>query len=94
MNLVRSKNSHRPAAILSARYVQNDRVTLSQAKALTLGGHDTQRRVIEEIESGNEFGAEPITEFFTDNRPAVAIAIFPLEKLRRGRFTCRRFVSS
>jgi ParB/RepB/Spo0J family partition protein len=54
---------------------------LSQAEAMTLGGDEDQRAMIEQIERGDgEYSAAYIKETFIDERPAVALAIFPLEQ--------------
>ncbi|MGH7226547.1 MAG: ParB/RepB/Spo0J family partition protein, partial [Gemmataceae bacterium] len=52
-------------------------LTLSQAEALTLGGDEIQQRILEEIGSGSEFNAEQIRATLLDDRPTVALAIFP-----------------
>jgi ParB family chromosome partitioning protein len=54
-------------------------LTLSQAEALTLGSDEAQRSIVEEIESGDEFSVEGIRTILLDNRPTVALAIFPVE---------------
>jgi ParB family chromosome partitioning protein len=55
-------------------------LTLSQAEAMTLGGDEMQRTVLEEIERGIVFSADDIKETVLDARPTVALAIFPLEQ--------------
>jgi ParB family transcriptional regulator, chromosome partitioning protein len=56
-------------------------IGLSQAEALTLGGDEDQRAMIEQIERGDaEFSAAYIRDTLIDERPAVALAIFPLEQ--------------
>lgn len=55
-------------------------LALSQAEALTLGGDDMQRHILEEIERGIEFSADEIKATVLDDRPSVAWAIFPLEQ--------------
>jgi ParB family chromosome partitioning protein len=53
-------------------------LTLAQAEALTLGGDDMQRTVLEEIERGIAFSADDIKASVLDDRPTLASAIFPL----------------
>lgn len=55
-------------------------LTLSQAEALTLGSDEAQRNILEQIESGSEASAEDIKSTLLDDRPTVALAIFPVEK--------------
>ena len=56
-------------------------ISLSQAEALTLGGIDAQRGILEEIERGyDDFSAAAIRAHFLDDRPTVAMAVFPLER--------------
>jgi hypothetical protein len=55
-------------------------LTLSQAEALTLGGDDMQRTVLEEIERGIAFSADDIKATVLDDRPTLASAIFPPEQ--------------
>ena len=55
-------------------------ISLSQAEAMTLGGDEMQRNVLEEIESGREFTGDDIKAALLDDRPTVASAIFPLEQ--------------
>ncbi|MGQ0555998.1 MAG: ParB/RepB/Spo0J family partition protein [Nitrospiraceae bacterium] len=56
-------------------------LSLAQAEALTLGSHEAQRRMLEEIERGYiECSAEAIKAHFLDDRPTVSLAIFPLEQ--------------
>ena len=57
------------------------KVSLGQAEALTLGDHDAQRSVVEEIEQGHgPYSAADIRDHLLDDRPCVAMAIFPLEQ--------------
>ena len=61
--------------------LRNGGLSLAQAEALTLGTHDAQRRVIEEIGCRySAFRAEDIKEHLLDERPTVSHAIFPLEQ--------------
>jgi len=55
-------------------------LTLSQAEALTLGTDEAQRSILEEILRGCEFSADQIKATLLDNRPTVALAIFPVEQ--------------
>ncbi|WOS62041.1 ParB/RepB/Spo0J family partition protein [Sinorhizobium fredii] len=56
-------------------------ISLSQAEALTLGAHAAQQSIIEEIGRGYaEFSSATIKEHFLDERPNVAMAIFPVEE--------------
>jgi len=55
-------------------------ITLAQAEALTLGDHDGQRDVMEDIERGyGPYSAADIKDHLLDDRPSVAMAIFPVE---------------
>jgi ParB family chromosome partitioning protein len=55
-------------------------ITLSQAEALTLGGGEDQESIIEAIRSGEELSVDYIKDTLLDERPTVALAIFPVEK--------------
>lgn len=55
-------------------------LTLSQAEALTLGSDEMQQRILEDIANGGEFDSEGIKATLLDDRPTVALAIFPAEK--------------
>lgn len=55
-------------------------LTLSQAEALTLGSDEAQRDILEEIGRGSEFSAGDIKASLLDDRPTVALAIFPVEQ--------------
>src|SRR6516164_629636 len=55
-------------------------INLSEAEALTLGGDDMQRNILEEIERGIAFSADDIKATVLGVRPTVALAIFPLEQ--------------
>jgi ParB family transcriptional regulator, chromosome partitioning protein len=57
-----------------------DAINLSQAEALTLGGDEAQRSILEEIERGSAFSGDDIKTSLLDDRPTVASAIFPLEQ--------------
>ncbi len=55
-------------------------LNLAQAEALTLGGDEAQRGILEEIERGSGFSGDDIKGTLLDDRPTVASAIFPLEQ--------------
>lgn len=55
-------------------------LTLSQAEALTLGSDEAQRSILEDIGRGDEFSTEGIRRILLDDRPTVALAIFPVEQ--------------
>jgi ParB family chromosome partitioning protein len=55
-------------------------LTLSEAEALTLASDEVQRNILEEIERGIAFSADDIKATVLDDRPTVALAIFPLEQ--------------
>ncbi len=56
-------------------------ISLSQVEALTLGSHEAQRNIVEEIgRGGDEFSAAAIRDHLLDDRPSVAMAVFPLEQ--------------
>jgi ParB family chromosome partitioning protein len=55
-------------------------ITLSQAEALTLGSDEDQESIIEAIRSGEELSVDYIKDTLLDERPTVALAIFPVEK--------------
>ncbi len=55
-------------------------ITLSQAEALTLGSDEDQETLIESIRSGGELSVDYIKDTLLDERPTVALAIFPVEK--------------
>jgi ParB family transcriptional regulator, chromosome partitioning protein len=54
-------------------------ITLSQAEALTLGSNEDQETIIEAIRSGEELSVDYIKDALLDDRPTVALAIFPVE---------------
>jgi len=58
----------------------NGGLTLSQAEALTLGSDEAQRGILEEIGRGRECCTEDIKATVLDDRPTVALAIFPVEQ--------------
>jgi ParB family chromosome partitioning protein len=55
-------------------------ITLSQAESLTLGSDEAQTRILEQIEGGGDYSADEIRAALLDDRPTVALAIFPPEK--------------
>jgi ParB family transcriptional regulator, chromosome partitioning protein len=55
-------------------------ITLSQAEALTLGSDEDQETIIEAIRSGRDLSVDYIKDNLLDERPTVALAIFPPEK--------------
>ena len=55
-------------------------LNLSQAEAMTLGNDEAQRRFLDEIESGSDLNGDDIKFALLDDRPWVALAIFPIER--------------
>jgi len=55
-------------------------LTLSQAESLTLGSDEAQTRIVEQITGGGDYTADEIRAALLDDRPTVALAIFPPEK--------------
>jgi len=55
-------------------------ITLSQAEALTLGSDEDQETIIEAIRSGRDLSVDYIKDNLLDERPTVALAIFPVEE--------------
>jgi ParB family chromosome partitioning protein len=53
-------------------------ITLSQAEALTLGSDEDQENIIEAIRSGRDLSVDYIKDALLDERPTVALAIFPV----------------
>lgn len=60
--------------------LQRAEISLAQAEALTLGGEDMQLRILETMENGEDFSAEAIKGILLDDRPTVALAVFPVER--------------
>ncbi|WP_029029962.1 ParB/RepB/Spo0J family partition protein [Salinarimonas rosea] len=58
------------------------RITLAQAEALTLGDHEAQANVLDDLARGGhyEYSAAAIRAHLLDDRPTVAMAIFPVER--------------
>jgi ParB family chromosome partitioning protein len=54
-------------------------LSLSQAEALTLGSKDAQQRVLE-LSADRDYSADDIRGHLLDDRPTVALAIFPVER--------------
>ncbi|HEY5305591.1 MAG TPA: ParB/RepB/Spo0J family partition protein [Pseudolabrys sp.] len=55
-------------------------ITLRIAEALTLGTPQQQRSVLEAIRAGEEAGPEDIRAMLVEQKPSVALAIFPREQ--------------
>jgi ParB family chromosome partitioning protein len=55
-------------------------ITLAQAEALTLGPAEAQASIVLEITQGHAVSADDIRAHFLDDRPSVAMAIFPRER--------------
>jgi ParB family chromosome partitioning protein len=56
-------------------------LTLAQAEAVTLGTHEAQRELLERIAHRiGEYSANDIRECLLDDKPSVAMAIFPRER--------------
>lgn len=66
--------------------VQKGEVPLGIAEAMTLGTHDQQRSLLKDLREGAELDREAIREMLCEQKPSVAIAIFPLEQYT-GTFT-------
>ncbi|TVR79938.1 MAG: ParB/RepB/Spo0J family partition protein [Rhodospirillales bacterium] len=60
--------------------VREGEISLAAAEALTLGSAEQQRAVIERLESGYRYDADDIRDWLTGEKPAVSLAIFPLER--------------
>ena len=60
--------------------VREGEFSLSVAEALTLGTHDQQRAVIERLEQGYSYDADDLRGMLTGEKPAVSLAIFPMEQ--------------
>jgi ParB family chromosome partitioning protein len=60
--------------------LQKAEISLAQAEALTLGSADMQLRILETIARGEEYSADAIKGLLLDDRPTVALAIFPVER--------------
>jgi ParB family chromosome partitioning protein len=65
----------------AAKALRDGEITLSQAEALTLGSTEAQEQLVEQLARGRrDFTAEDIKEVLLDERPTVALAIFPVEQ--------------
>ncbi|MGH6677398.1 MAG: ParB/RepB/Spo0J family partition protein, partial [Bradyrhizobium sp.] len=64
----------------SRQALSKGQINLAQAEALTLGSDEAQRNVLEQIEGGCEASAGDIRATLLDDRPTVALAIFPVEQ--------------
>jgi len=70
--------------------VREGEITLAAAEALTLGTHDQQRALIERLEQGYHYDGDDLRRLLTGEKPAVSLAIFPLEQYE-GTFTADLF---
>ena len=66
--------------------VQTQEVPLGIAEAMTLGTHDQQRSLLDDLRNGAELDRETIRDMLCEQKPSAAIAIFPLEQYT-GTFT-------
>jgi ParB family chromosome partitioning protein len=73
--------------------LQKAEISLAQAEALTLGSEDMQLRILETIARGEEYSAEAIKGLLLDDRPTVALAVFPIERYT-GTITTDLFADS
>lgn len=74
--------------------LRDNSINLAQAEALTLGDHDRQRNVLEDLARGHGgYSASDIREHLLDDRPTVADAIFPQEQYT-GTITTDLFAES
>ncbi|HYG91642.1 MAG TPA: ParB/RepB/Spo0J family partition protein [Azospirillum sp.] len=62
------------------RAVRDGVVGLGIAEALTLGTHEQQRRILADIDSGAWIEAEDVRARLIEEKPSVAMAVFPLER--------------
>jgi ParB family chromosome partitioning protein len=60
--------------------VREGEISLAAAEALTLGNAEQQRAVIERLDSGYRYDADDIRDWLTGEKPALSLAIFPLER--------------
>ncbi|NJO33215.1 MAG: ParB/RepB/Spo0J family partition protein [Rhodospirillales bacterium] len=64
----------------ASKALANGALSLSQAEALSLADAEIQTRILEEIERGYDpCSAEDIKAMALEDRPTVALAVFPLE---------------
>ena len=55
-------------------------ISRSVAEALTLGSHARQRQILESFEYGDQIDADDIRHMLLDEKPSVAVAMFPRER--------------
>ncbi|PKR48450.1 ParB/RepB/Spo0J family partition protein [Thalassospira marina] len=60
--------------------VREGEFTLSAAEALTLGTHEQQRAFVEQLAQGYTYDAEDLRDRLTGEKPALSLAIFPVEQ--------------
>lgn len=60
--------------------LESKSISLAQAEALTLGSIEEQRRIVQSLRSGTDDSAATIKSRLIGKRPAVADALFPLER--------------
>ena len=60
--------------------IERGEVPLGIAEALTLGTHEQQRLLLNDLREGAELDRETIREMLCTQKPSVAIAIFPVQK--------------
>ena len=60
--------------------VREGEISLAAAEALTLGNAEQQRAVIARLDSGYRYDADDIRDWLTGEKPALSLAIFPLER--------------
>jgi ParB/RepB/Spo0J family partition protein len=63
----------------AAKALREGELTLAQAEALTLGAIEEQEDALDQIVNG-EYSPDRIRHLFLEERPSVALAIFPIEK--------------
>lgn len=60
--------------------LEEGEISLAQAEALTLANDTLQSNILEHIRSGHDCSADDIKDMVLDERPSVALAIFPREQ--------------
>jgi ParB family chromosome partitioning protein len=74
--------------------LRENTINLAQAEALTLGDHDRQRSILEDLAQGHGgYSAADIRDHLLDDRPTLADAIFPQEQYT-GTITTDLFAES
>lgn len=63
----------------SRQALSKGQISLAQAEALTLGNDEAQARLLEQL-ADHDYSADDIRGHLLDDRPTVALAIFPPEK--------------